>query len=90
MDEHGYFLQRRVGRKEERALVAEIFLDVLEAQALQAEGELHSQNERAPEGAEELQVVSPACRSLPAQRVVLSLISLCFALLIGAMGTAYI
>jgi hypothetical protein len=56
VDEHGNLLVHRVGAEEEVALVLEVFRDVLVAQALEAECELHSQSIWARRAAEQLQL----------------------------------
>ena len=56
VDEHGHLLVHRVGREEEAALVLEVHLDVLVAQTLEAERELHPQDERARPHPQQLQL----------------------------------
>jgi hypothetical protein len=41
VDEHGHLLVHRVGGEEELALVHEVLLDVLVAEALEVEHDLH-------------------------------------------------
>ena len=60
VDEHRNLLVHRVGAKQELALVGEVLLDVLVAQALEGERKLHPDGKRAWPCAEQLQVVSGA------------------------------
>ena len=66
VDEHGHLLVHRVGDDEELALVPDVLLDVLVAQALEAEREPHPDDERARPCAQQLElvVVSP-CHFAP-------------------------
>ncbi|BAT11764.1 Os10g0528651 [Oryza sativa Japonica Group] len=65
VDEHGYLLVHRVGGEKQLALVLEILLDVLVAQALEAERELRSQRERARPHPQQLQLISSTGHCLP-------------------------
>jgi hypothetical protein len=58
VNEHGDLLVDRIGGQQELALVLEVLLDVLIAQALEVEGKLHSKRERARHGAKQLQLVT--------------------------------
>jgi hypothetical protein len=58
VDEHGHLLVHRVGAEEEIALVLEVLLDVVVAQALEAERKLRSQSERAGPHAQQLQLIA--------------------------------
>jgi hypothetical protein len=58
VDQHGDLLVDGVGLEQELALVPQILLHVLVAQALEAERELHPQHVRARPQAQQLQVVS--------------------------------
>jgi hypothetical protein len=60
VNEHGDLLVDRIGGQQELALVLEVLLDVLIAQALEVEGELHSKRERG------LATVPSSFSSLPA------------------------
>jgi hypothetical protein len=58
MDEHGNLLVHWVEAKKAIALVAEVLLYVLVAQALEAEGKSHAQHERARPHAKQLQLIT--------------------------------
>jgi hypothetical protein len=58
VDEHGNFLVHRVGLEKELALVEEVLLDVLVAEALEVEHDLDPVDVRAVPHAQQLQLTS--------------------------------
>jgi len=72
VDEHRNLLVHRVGLEEQLALVVVevLLLDVLVAQALEAERKLHSDHKWARPRAEQLQLLSSSSHSLLCSRKV--------------------